>query len=155
MAADTLAQQYVDVNAFPGAKKVTIMENEAGSTLPHSLNEVLKQRRSIASKLHPRTPIPTVLDTRNNAERPAVLRTSGGVQPATAYAGDGIDTSLPASPFSNSPAANEAREIAAASSGEQSVANGGQPPAQQPQPAENGGEPPKNESDRSPLSPGQ
>jgi hypothetical protein len=149
MTADQLAQQYVDVDAFPGAKSVSIYENGGDVPLPKRLQDVLKQRRMIASKVRPRTPVPKIAN-RDGAMRDSVLRKPGDPAPGPYVGETSIDE--PASPAVNSPAAQEARAIATLAAGESVTPL--EQPAQPAAPAENESEPPKNESERSqPVSP--
>lgn len=150
MTADQLAQQYVDVDAFPGAKSVIIHENEPGIALPKKMQDLLKQRRQMASKLRPKTPVPKVMNRDGNA-RNAVLRKADDPFPGPYVGEKSID--LPASPAVNSPAAQEARAIANLNAGES--AEPASTPADSEPAAGNGGSPAENESEGSQPSEGQ
>lgn len=108
MTADQLAQQYTDVNAFPGAKKVSIVENVASIALPKTLVDALRSRARIAQSVRPNTPTPTVFV--DGKERAAKLR-SDKQAAFSPIGGDGVPSDIAASPAATSDAAKLAREI--------------------------------------------
>lgn len=95
--ADQLAQHYMRVDAFPGAKSVKIQDAES---LPAgSFTQILNDRQGLAARLRPKpTPVPTVVTP--EGEREARIPKPEG-QPAPPAGGTG-----------GSPAENESEGLA-------------------------------------------